>query len=227
MATFPEILRFERKFLAPGFSLAEVLALVRRHPAIFREVYPPRFVNNLYLDSAGLRDYFDHVSGVAHRAKTRLRWYGPFSGQIDRPTLERKIKRGQVSGKVSHALPSLPINGGIDRHALAAALEQEALPAAVRPALQQLEPSLLNRYQRRYFLSADGRFRLTVDSELQFACPRGHRDWIARLGQQAAPLIVEVKYAAANADSAPAVSNAMPFRVGRCSKYVLGIDAVG
>jgi hypothetical protein len=43
-------LRYEKKFIAEGFTLPEVLARVKRHPAAFREVYPPRIVNNIYLD---------------------------------------------------------------------------------------------------------------------------------------------------------------------------------
>ena len=76
MTTLPPNLRYERKFIADRLALAEVLALVKRHPAAFREAYPARNVNNLYLDSPDLRDYRDHVNGIAHRTKTRIRWYG-------------------------------------------------------------------------------------------------------------------------------------------------------
>ncbi len=43
--------RYEKKFIARGFTLAEVLARIRLHPSAFREAYPPRIVNNIYLDS--------------------------------------------------------------------------------------------------------------------------------------------------------------------------------
>ena len=78
----------------PRATLADVLAEIRQHPALFREVYPDRTVNSLYLDSPARRDYFQHVNGVANRVKTRLRWYGPLTGPVERPTLERKFKRG-------------------------------------------------------------------------------------------------------------------------------------
>ena len=91
--------------------MAEVLALVRRHPAAFREAYPARFVNNIYLDSHGRSDYHDNIVGVANRNKTRVRWYGPLSGQIAKPVLERKLKRGLISGKLTHALPGFARTG--------------------------------------------------------------------------------------------------------------------
>ena len=55
---------------------------------------------------------------------------------------------------------------------LEGAFANAPLPEQVRSALNYLRPALLNRYQRHYFQSADGRFRLTVDSGLQFAAAR-------------------------------------------------------
>ena len=112
MTPFPPNLRYERKFLAGRLSLAEVLALVRRHPALFREAYPPRSVNNIYLDSPALRDYHDHIQGVACRSKTRIRWYGSCGVSVERPVLERKIKQGAVGGKLSHPLPAMAWDAG-------------------------------------------------------------------------------------------------------------------
>ncbi len=35
--------------------------LVRRHPGMFYEPFPPRFINNLYLDSEDLQNYEDNL----------------------------------------------------------------------------------------------------------------------------------------------------------------------
>lgn len=85
-------LRYEKKFIAEKCTLAEVLARVRLHPPAFGEVYPPRTVNNVYLDSAARRDYHDHVKGTANRSKTRVRWYGEHFQAAERPMLERKLQ---------------------------------------------------------------------------------------------------------------------------------------
>ena len=85
-------------------------------------------------------------------------------------------------------------------------------------------PSLVNRYQRRYFVSADGHFRLTVDWDLQFADFRRFAANGAFFSADSA-VIIELKFAPSHADSAGAtVANALPFRLVRCSKYVLGIE---
>lgn len=224
-APSPASYRYERKFIARGISLAEVLAMVRRHPAHFREVYPPRAINNLYLDSPGLKDYHDHVCGAANRLKTRIRWYGPLHGRVLQPTLEQKLKRGQVSRKLSRSLPPLHVNGGLPRTALEAALDSAGLPDRLRAGLRQLEPALVNRYQRRYYESADHRLRLTVDSDLEFLAPSraANTVWQPVAGRPH-DVILELKYAPDHADAAAAVTNHLPFRMERCSKYVLGIE---
>jgi hypothetical protein len=226
MSTLPSNPRYERKFVTDGLALSEVLALVRRHPAAFRETYPARNVNNLYLDSPEFRDYHDHVNGVARRTKTRVRWYGAWAGRIDTPTLEHKLKQGYVSGKAAHRLPPLSMNGHVSRPDLEAAFDGANLPALTRLALHHLQPSLLNRYQRHYFQSADGRFRLTVDSGLQFAAARQVQSTGVSFCPPAALVVIELKFGLAQAEYAAPVTNALPFRLARCSKYVLGITSL-
>lgn len=213
-------LRYELKFIADGPGLNEVLAFVKRHPSAFHETYPARAVNNIYLDSAGRGDYHDHVNGVGHRSKTRIRWYGEPRGEIQRPTLERKIKRGVVSGKESHGLPVFCMDGGSIEALLQATISSAKLPEMLQLALRHREPSLFNRYHRHYFVSGDGRFRLTVDSGLKFAGvnPNG-------FSLTATPtIVVELKFGPEFADDAGLVTNVMPFRVARFSKYVAGIE---
>jgi hypothetical protein len=215
--------RYERKFLAPGLSLAGVLAMVRRHPAAFRETYPARVVNSLYLDSAARRDYFEHVNGAPHRTKTRIRWYGQLTGHIQQPALERKLKRGTVSGKTAWPLSAFHVNGGLAPADLAAALDRAGLPENLRWALRLLEPAVVVSYLRYYFQSADGCFRLTVDSNLQFFGVHPGTGAISPVPAPVAPVIIELKFDPLHAPQAAPLTNALPYRLARCSKYVLGI----
>jgi hypothetical protein len=215
--------RYERKFVVREMPAAAVRSTILRHPALFREAYPPRAVNNVYLDTPSLSDYADHVRGAAARSKTRVRWYGGAGGDA-RPVLERKLRRGELGGKESFPLPPWCIDGGDAWPDLADALSRAALPAAVRESVLIRAPVLLNRYDRHYLASADGRIRLTVDSDLRFT-------WAAPLVPSAlswAPtlpgVVVELKYDPAHAEEAEAVGQALPFRLGRFSKYVIGIE---
>jgi hypothetical protein len=215
--------RFERKFVAREQSVAEVLVLIRLHPAVFREVYPTRAINNLYLDTPFLDDYFDHINGNARRLKTRIRWYGRLRGAIEQPVLEQKIKRGLVNGKRSYRLPPLQWNGSVDPVALTDSFDRAGLPQTVRSRLHHLQPALVNRYRRYYLESADRRFRLTVDADLEFHCTKTTASHSEANGH-AGLVILELKFDTAYADAAAGVVNAFPFRLSRCSKYVLGIE---
>jgi hypothetical protein len=89
-----------------------------------------------------------------------------------------------------------------------------------------MSPVLLNRYRRRYFVSHDGRYRLTVDSELgyQAVARRLNRfpTWVGSDGR----VIVELKFGLGDADGASRIASRFPFRVTRSSKYVLGVEAL-
>jgi hypothetical protein len=217
--------RYERKCLVRGLSLPEVTTVIHRHPAVFREAYPARWVNNVYFDTHALNAYYDHIHGISERVKHRVRWYGPFSSEVPKPVLERKYRQGSVGGKASDALSGFELNGHPVGDCLESALERSALPERLRAEIHHLQPTLLNRYRRRYFVSASGRFRLTVDSELQF----GKASWThPRLAMSSlgAPLVViELKFDLRHADEAAAVTNAFPFGLTRCSKYVLGMQS--
>jgi hypothetical protein len=215
--------RYERKMLPPGTDPAAVEHRIRLHPAGFREVYSPREVNNLYLDTLGRADFHEHVHGVCSRSKTRIRWYGPLDGIIERATLELKIKRGVVGRKESYPVAEFALNHAADSDALRSVLNALQAPAAVRAAVDLRRPSLVNRYARRYYLSADGLVRLTLDTNLQYYDPNHTTRPLNHPVRDARAVVIELKYAPAHAEQAAAIVNRLPFRIGRCSKYVEGV----
>ena len=211
-------LRYERKYVAPGLSHQQVLLLLRRHPALLRVAFPPRRVNSVYLDTPGLADYFDHVNGSPSRSKTRIRWYG--NAGIEAPVLEHKVKIGAVGHKVTWRLA--PIEAGwLDR---GAPLRGVAADDQQRAAMARRAPVLVTRYERSYLASAIGPLRITVDHDLVFS----------RVGSAAPPVpapaelavVVELKYGQEASDFAAEVAAALPLRMVRCSKYVLGVERV-
>ncbi len=218
--------RFEHKFIAERHSLSDVLSLVRRHPAAFRETFKERVVNNVYLDTPGLHDFQDHVNGIARRGKKRVRWYGPATSLVENPALELKLREGRVTGKITHRLPAFTLNTiGVNQQ-LGHSFDSANLPEFLRAALRLREPSLFNRYRRHYFVSGDGRFRLTVDSELRFGQVGKAALPDSSLSPSSAFLVVELKFLPEHALQAAAVTNNLPFRLTRCSKYVLGVQRI-
>lgn len=218
--------RFERKYHITEVPTAEIESWVWRCPALFGEAYPPRFVNNIYFDSHDLANYFQNIDGLANRTKLRIRWYGALFGPIKRPVLEFKLKRGMVGSKESFPLKSFQLEKGFQAGDLQPVLSDPALPDEVLIELSHVEPSLINRYHRKYFVSADGHYRITIDDHLEFH--RIHRHDNHFLGRSTMPesTVMELKYSGDIADMNDRIMNFFPYRVTRMSKYVTGLEAV-
>jgi SPX domain protein involved in polyphosphate accumulation len=221
-ADAPPALRYERKFRVEGHHRSLVELALQRHPAIFREIYHQRSVHSIYFDTHDLRMYFHNVDGEAERDKVRVRWYGERDGE-PQVTLERKRKFGLVGSKDSFALGALAVGPGVRGGALSAALESDRVPAALRALCGGLRPVVLVSYRRRYLLSADARFRATIDDQLRFVRLDAGVCTYARMARDDA-VILELKYATDDDSDGAAVAAALPFRVTRNSKYVVGVD---
>jgi hypothetical protein len=215
-------LRCERKFYASGVALAEVELLLRTHPAHFRVLHPTRHVNNVYLDTPNLARFLTHVDGCAERIKLRVRWYGAALGTVPAPVLERKARRGGVGSKLRVELPPLRYGPGFDTQAVRLAALARC-GGALAAELAVSEPVLFNRYRRSYYLSADGRFRVTLDSELRFEAVLGRAAGMLRTFTERDLVVVELKYDPRDEPRAERVAGRLPFRLSKFSKYVAGV----
>ena len=218
--------RYERKFYVTELSPLEMLALIRHNPAVFREIFYKRFVNNLYLDTPDLRFYNENVVGADQRQKVRIRWYGDLLGEISQPTLEIKIKSGLIGTKRSYRLPPLQMKPGFKFVDWLALLRKSEVPDCLCSWLAQYQPSLINRYARQYFLSADKAFRATIDSEMCFGSLGRMADTLLRWAEGCPHTVMELKYPPEFEPAAADITSVLPFRVTKSSKYVNGIEAV-
>ena len=206
--------RYERKYRVEVAEREVVEAVVRTHPATFREIHSPRYVNNLYFDTPSVRFYSDHVSGISNRLKVRLRWYGDPRPDGDELRLEFKAKDGAITSKSWYAVAA---------GALGESPPTEGLPADLKERVLLLRAALFNRYRRRYFLSRNGRFRVTVDSDLEFARPGSlERKLLERY--QDPGVILELKHSVEDSCEGAQVSSRFPFAASKNSKYVTGMS---
>lgn len=217
-------MRYERKFECRPYGLGDVLHELSVHPSHFREIYHERVINNIYWDTPTLDFLRANLDGVARRAKIRIRWYGELFGEAPRPTLEFKRKNGLVGTKDQYRMPALSFPRQVDPDLLRAFAASGGAGEAHGFELLALEPALVNRYRRRYFLSADRSVRVTLDWDMSYwrilpgGAVRGERT-------DAADIVLEVKYDRLLRDI-DRLTNVFPFRLSRFSKYVMGMDAV-
>lgn len=216
--------RYERKFFIDSLTKQEVEAIINLHPAMFREIFYERFINNIYLDSFDLKNYFENQSGTGERCKARIRWYSDFSGFIQNPTLELKIRNNSLGAKASYPLAGFMMDNDFSFDTLEKVFQESQLPDWLKTELKIMEPSLFNRYKRRYFQSHDKTFRFTVDSKIQCFQPyRGSNTFLNNWTDYNG-IVLELKYKRDKDDAAQNITNFLPFRMTRSSKYVTGIE---
>jgi SPX domain protein involved in polyphosphate accumulation len=218
--------RYERKFLVDQLDEHQTKALIRRHPSHFYEPYPPRYVNNFYLDTPVMDNYYDNIGGSGDRRKVRIRWYGELFGQINKPILEFKIKQGMVGTKRHFAFPDFRLENGYCDELLMEKIKDSPLPPEVKIILQDQEVVLLNRYFRHYYATRDERYRVTLDTDLSYYRIGRLNNTFAHKQIDHRNIVVELKYEIEHDLSAFKVSSFFPFRVTKSSKYVQGIERV-
>lgn len=215
--------RFERKFLVPEMNTAELEMVIKVNSSFFREVYYQRQINNIYYDFPSLENYWANVDGQSHRTKVRIRWYGDTFGRVENPVLEFKIKKGLLGLKPSYKLKPFSINEDFQADQLPPLLLTSDLPEHIKIGLGELTPTLINRYKRRYFVSANGKLRLTLDWDMEFFAVKKNKETPVRSVLLPYSLL-ELKYSFEDNLVAQKVSQEFPFRMTKNSKYVEGID---
>ena len=192
---------------------------------MFSEIFHERFVNNIYFDSPNLKFFLDTIEGSAHKIKVRIRWYGNLFGFIKKPVLELKIKKGLVARKESLSLHSFKLDSDFNSQIINKVIHQSDIPEIIKQRLKDLSPTLLNRYRRKYFQSADENYRITTDSDLNFYQIYNLTNTFLNRRFDNINVILELKYGHTMDSKADCITNLFPFRLTKSSKYVTGIEA--
>jgi hypothetical protein len=219
----PTHFRFERKFTTT-WPYQDTIALIKRNTAQFREIYDERHINNIYFDDIHFGNYFANDDGIRSRLKTRIRWYGDLSGDIERPVLEIKVKRGWAGEKPTFRLAPFTLGAEFSSLDAQALFRRSELPGWIHQRVLSETPTIINRYARRYFLSADGSCRLTIDRDLRFCrCPFPG-EFVPRYHEPRQTLIIEMKYSCLGDLGIDMFSNDFRFRMTKFSKYATGVN---
>jgi hypothetical protein len=218
--------RHERKFYITGLTKEEIEALVKYHPAVFNEIYHRRFINNIYLDSFDMRHYFNNLDGLNRRLKVRIRWYGDLFGVVKNPALELKTKHNLHVGKIVYPLKNFNMDKGFSIHTIRKVFTESRLPDILKLHLAELKFSLLNRYRRKYFLSIDRKYRITIDTGMGiYALNPFNNNFLYKKADYTG-VVLELKYNKPQDDRVERITNYFPFRITRSSKYASGIEAL-
>jgi SPX domain protein involved in polyphosphate accumulation len=211
-------MRYELKYKIEDLSLNVVLQALRLHPAALRRIYQDRHINNIYFDTPNLMAYQDNVIGVANRKKFRVRWYNTPANQIKTSRFEIKIKQNQLGTK--DILPIANFSDATNRYQIAMLTKQ----VNELCGLHTLQPVLLNSYVRSYFGTADRKFRITVDRHLCYFSFFKAQNFSSYYHAADNALVLELKYAKQFDDLTDRITQFLPFRQTKSSKYVTGVQ---
>ena len=211
-------MRFERKYQISHLSKFAVEQVVKLHPVGFQKIFPNRQVNNIYFDTPDYQTCRDNIEGSNQRKKYRLRWYGRELQTINKPRFEIKIKHNELGRKEIAPFSNQQLS---ELSKITKQVNQLTIGNA-QLQLLKLSPTLLNTYQRSYFGTNDGKFRITVDWDLQFYPP------FTQGAFQQQPfvdnsIILELKYEETADTLAQSIFQYLPFRQTKSSKYVKGV----
>lgn len=210
--------RYERKFLVPILNKSEIERVVKNNSYLFREIFYERQINNIYFDSLDMPSYFDNILGNSNRTKIRIRWYGEFQ-KVNNPTLELKIKKGEVGTKLSFPLKNFTFPLNLEE--MEKVFETSNLPEWLIEKLKSQRFALINYYNRKYFLSACKNFRATIDSNLTYGEILNQYNLNLSQTRKEDFSILELKYNTNK--NAKDIATQFPFRLTKSSKFVSGV----
>lgn len=208
-------MRYERKFKSYHLTPAVLAQQLRLHPASLRKIYPDRQIHNIYFDTATLSTYWDNVNGVAQRKKYRVRWYGDDPHDIQRPHFEIKGRQNELGTKVVRRIDDFQL----DRLRFLTRLVNEQPEATGR-----LQPVLMNAYRRAYYGTSDGRYRLTIDWDIRYFGLMLAQRFTRYTIRDENATVLELKYDRQHDDDHDPISQFLPLRQSKSSKYVTGIQ---
>jgi len=167
--------------------------------------------------------YYTNVEGLGNRKKYRVRWYGALFSKIKSPILEVKVKSGIVGSKYKYQLNEFELGRLFQTETLEQLFSNSSLPENVNFELSSVDPVLINTYWRKYYMSANGKYRVTIDTNLEyFSVQRGLNNIVSSALQSG--IVIEIKYSVENDEHVDRISQLFPFRLTRSSKYVQGIS---
>jgi hypothetical protein len=219
--------RKELKFTLPRADVQKLRRLLEANGR--RQVHnePISTVNSVYFDDARLSACRANLDGLGRRQKVRVRWY-------DSPLPQREVffeikwRDNRVTGKRRlHLLSPEPI-GRLSYRAFLAGLAAALPPEHQAVLVRYCEPTVLVRYQREHFTSADGSLRATIDYNISYFDQTGKSFVSTSFGQPHDGLVVlEGKMPPGRELDLVSLLHPLGARLGRCSKYVNGCQMLG
>ena len=101
--------------------------------------------------------------------------------------------------------------------------QESVLPVEISEKIKNLQPVLLNSYNRSYYRTLDKKFRATIDTEMEYNDVRSTWNFFPHIYREQLKTVVELKYDEIWNSEAEKITNQFPFRLDKNSKFVAGL----
>lgn len=205
--------RYEIKYSLKDYDFLEIQDIILSNRFFFSEIYHQRQINNIYYDFGDLSNLQDHLAGVNERYKIRIRWYGELFQRVQKPKLEFKIKVGRLGTKESYLQEPFEFFSLDDGYKI---IPEKDFKIGDN-LLETVVPTLVNSYQRKYYISQCSSVRITIDHDLDYY------NLSKKQRIRSRDSVIEVKFAQADEEKGRAVCSSLPFCLTNYSKYLTGM----
>ena len=155
-------MRFEKKIRVPISEFPRFRAIINSFG--FRTQYDSRYISSFYYDTVNFNIYRDSINGVSERKKYRVRFY---NNNYEKLNLEEKIKVADLGYKNIYKVKdfkNMEIKKIIFQYKRE--LDQLFIPSEL---FKIYFPVSFINYFRSYFISYDGKVRITLDEKINYS----------------------------------------------------------
>jgi len=218
--------RYELKFISSIEHLESIKMLLESNSLCFKEHFENRQVNNMYFDDLNLKRYYDSEEGISIRSKLRLRWYEKIFPNSFQPKLEIKEKYGLLNSKKTFLLKKYNFNDFMQNpknFVIQDAKNVENSAFFMENLIDNI-PTIMNSYQRYYYISKNNKIRATIDYDLKYLNVNKFSLYQNNFFNDL--IVLEIKFDENDYNIANTFITTLPLRIKKFSKYVVGVKTI-
>jgi len=149
--------RIEKKFILGKYQNDKIEKLLLING--FTQIFLPRRINSIYLDTHNFDFAKDNINGVSKRKKIRFRWYNDNLNEI---FLEEKNKQNFQVTKIVSKIPFI-----VDKNYIVRDLKKYLDENNNKVSNYNYKFVLKTSYLRTYWISNDKLLRATIDTDIK------------------------------------------------------------
>lgn len=218
--------RYEVKFISSIENLESLKMLLKSNSLCFKQHFENRQVNNMYFDDLNLKRYYDSEEGISIRSKLRLRWYKKIFPISFQPKLEIKEKYGLLNSKKTFLLKKYNFNDFMQTPKNFVIQDAKNVENSVFFMENLIDnfPTIMNSYQRYYYISKNNKIRATIDYDLKYLNVNKFSFYQNNFLNDL--IVLEIKFDENDYNIANTFITNLPLRVKKFSKYVVGVKTI-